>query len=256
MRVLIVSDIHANLAAFEAVLRHTRDERDAIFCLGDLVGYGPDPNECIERAAELCTIILGGNHDLAAAGLLDPLLFAHHAQKALEWTGTELTAANRDYLARLPPKAFYEDLLLSHGGPEDPVWSYILSEPDAVLAFSGVEFSNCFFGHTHIPSVFLESSVPGPEDPSGPGKRRVSYSVAYGSPGLAVETEKKDLRMLLNPGSVGFPRDAMDAHSSDNLRRAAARYALFNTVTGIWQFKRVEYDIRGTAKRMRRLGLW
>jgi predicted phosphodiesterase len=262
MRVLVVSDIHANLAAFEAVLRHTRDDRDCIFCLGDLVGYGPDPNECIERAAELCTVILGGNHDLAAAGLLELFLFSHHAQRALEWTRTELLAENRAYLSRLSPKALYEDLLLSHGGPEDPVWSYIFSESDAALAFSGADFSNCFFGHTHIPSVFLESGVPGPESSPAPetsfgtGKPRVSYSVAYGSPDLVVETVKKDLRMLLNPGSVGFPRDAMDAHSSDNPRHAAARYALFNTETGIWQFKRVEYDIRKTAKRMRKLGLW
>jgi predicted phosphodiesterase len=254
MRVLVISDIHANLAAFDAVLRHTRNERDGILCLGDLVGYGPDPNECIERAAELCTVILGGNHDLAAAGLLEPSLFSHHAQRALEWTRTELLSANRAYLSRLSPKAPYEGILLSHGGPEDPVWSYIFSESDAMLAFSGADFSNCFFGHTHIPSVFLEFNAP--EEPSETGKPRDSYSVAYGSPDLAVETVKENLRMLLNPGSVGFPRDAMDAHSSDNLRHAAARYALFNTATGIWQFKRVEYDIRDTAKRMRKLGLW
>jgi predicted phosphodiesterase len=250
MRVLVVSDIHANLAAFDAVLRQSRDEREQILCLGDLVGYGPDPNECIERAAELCTLVLGGNHDLAAAGLLEPSLFSQHAQRALEWTRAELLPANRAYLSRLSPKALYEDILLSHGGPEDPVWSYLFSESDAALSFSGADFSNCFFGHTHIPSVFLEFKAPAPEE------GRASYSVAYGSPDLVVETVKEDLRMLLNPGSVGFPRDAMDAHSSDSLRHAAARYALFDTATGIWQFKRVEYDIRATAKRMRKLGLW
>jgi predicted phosphodiesterase len=246
MRVLVVSDIHANAAAFDAVLRHTRNERDCILCLGDLVGYGPDPNECIERAAERCTVILGGNHDLAAAGRLDLSAFSHHARSAMEWTLAELSPANKRYLSRLPPKARYEDILLSHGGPEDPVWSYIFSESDAALSFSGAEFSNCFFGHTHIPSVFIEFRAPASS--GEPGEPR--YSVAYGSPELAVETVKQDLRMLLNPGSVGFPRDAGDAHSSDNLRRAAARYALFNTATGIWQFKRVEYDMRNTAKRM------
>jgi diadenosine tetraphosphatase ApaH/serine/threonine PP2A family protein phosphatase len=244
------------LAAFDAVLRCTRNERDRILCLGDLVGYGPDPNECIERAAELCTVVLGGNHDLAAAGLLEASLFSHHARKALEWTGAELLPANRTYLSRLPPKVLYEDILLSHGGPEDPVWSYIFSESDAALSFSASDFSNCFFGHTHIPSVFLEFRTPSSGKRGRAGPERVSYNVAYGSPELTVEIEKKDLRMLLNPGSVGFPRDAEDAHSSDNLRHAAARYALFNTATGIWQFKRTEYDMRKTAKRMQNLGLW
>jgi diadenosine tetraphosphatase ApaH/serine/threonine PP2A family protein phosphatase len=172
----------------------------------------------------------------------------------MDWTLTELSPANKTYLSQLPPKTQYEDILLSHGGPEDPVWSYIFSEFDAELSFSGAEFSRCFCGHTHVPSVFFESQTPA--DSGAPVEIDVSYSMDYGSPDLRVETGKPGLRLLLNPGSIGFPRDAGDAHGSDNLRRAAARYALFDTDTGIWQFKRVEYDMRDTAERMQKLGLW
>ncbi|MDR2746875.1 MAG: metallophosphatase family protein [Treponema sp.] len=248
MRILVVSDIHANLAAFQAVLKETRYEREGILCLGDVVGYGPNPNECVELAAELCTVILGGNHDLGAAGTVGIDDFSRHARRALEWTQSVLLPANKAYLAGLSPKVLWEGIVLSHGGPEDPVWSYILSEGDAEASFAASGFSACFFGHTHLPSVFLEYRKPDPLSGS-------PYSAAYGSPDLAVEVDR-ELRMLLNPGSVGFPRDAMDAHASDNLRRAAARYALYDTGTGIWQFKRIEYDMRDTAKRMRKLGLW
>ncbi|MDR2111015.1 MAG: metallophosphatase family protein [Spirochaetaceae bacterium] len=247
MRALIVSDIHANMTAFKAVLDHTRKDRDRVFCLGDLVGYGPDPNECTELAAEVCAVVLGGNHDLAAAGRLDLETFSRHARLAMEWTQTVLSPGCRAYLSGLTVKTEQEGFTLSHGGPEDPVWSYILSESDAETSFKTASFSSCFFGHTHLPSVFLEARNPG-------GQR--TYSAAYGSPDLVVETGQKRLRLLLNPGSVGFPRDAMDAHASDHLRRAAARYALFDTSTGLWQFKRLEYDMRNTAKRMLKLGLW
>jgi predicted phosphodiesterase len=248
MRVLVISDIHANLAAFRAVLKETRHEREGILCLGDVVGYGPDPNECVELAAELCTVLLGGNHDLGAAGAVRIDDFSRHARRALEWTQSVLRPANKAYLAGLSPKAPWEGIVLSHGGPEDPIWSYILSEGDAEASFASTGFSACFFGHTHLPSVFLEYQKPDPLSGS-------PYSAAYGSPDLAVEVDP-GLRILLNPGSAGFPRDAMDSHSSDNLRSAAARYALYDTATGIWQFKRTEYDMQNTAKRMQKLGLW
>jgi predicted phosphodiesterase len=245
MRVLIISDIHANLAAFNAVLHHTRHIRDAVVCLGDLVGYGPDPNECTELAAKACTVVLGGNHDLAAADTLDMADFSRHARKALEWTKSVLSPSNRAYLAGLLPKTCWENLTFSHGGPEDPVWSYILSEPDAGTAFAGADFFRCFFGHTHVPSAFVLN----------PGQA-YGCSTFYGVPNMTLETGRIRPRMLLNPGSVGFPRDAADAHSSDSLRRATARYALFDTETGRWQFKQVKYDLRETARRMVRLGLW
>jgi diadenosine tetraphosphatase ApaH/serine/threonine PP2A family protein phosphatase len=202
----------------------------------------------VELAAELCTVTVGGNHDLGAVEAVSIEDFSPHARKALEWTRSVLSPAGRIYLAGLSPKAEWQGLVLSHGGPEDPVWSYILSEPDAETAFARSHFSTCFFGHTHLPSIFLEY-------PGSGGKAGPSCAAAYGSPGLTVETGDGNLRILLNPGSVGFPRDAADAHAQDNLRRAAARYALYDTRTGLWQFKRLEYDMRDTAKRMRKLGL-
>jgi predicted phosphodiesterase len=246
MRVLVVSDIHANVAAFDAVLWETQGDRDVVLCLGDLVGYGPDPRECIARAAEVCAVVLGGNHDLAAAGATDLSRFADHARIALEWTRPQLTPADTAYLSRLPLNAWFESILLSHGSPENPVWGYIFSRDDAEFAFSRHDFTRCFFGHTHYPSFFIEA---------GAGE------TGYGEPDMVIETgrtgKQRDLgRFLLNPGSVGFPRDQADAHRVLRYHCAAARYALFDTESGRWQFKRLEYDMRKTAKRMRQLGLW
>jgi diadenosine tetraphosphatase ApaH/serine/threonine PP2A family protein phosphatase len=247
MRVLVVSDIHANAAAFDAVLQETRGDRDAVLCLGDLVGYGPDPRECIARAAEVCAVVLGGNHDLAAAGMTDLYHFADHARIALEWTKPRLTHTDIAYLARLPLNAEYEGILLSHGSPENPIWGYIFSQDDAEFAFSRNDFTRCFFGHTHFPSFFVET----------PGRdaayQENTYMFGYGEPDAVIETGSA--RFLLNPGSVGFPRDEADAHQKSRYRRAAARYALFDTESGLWKFKRLEYDMRQTAKRMKQLGL-
>jgi predicted phosphodiesterase len=241
MRVLVLSDIHANLAALKAVLNHAKNKQDYSICLGDLVGYGPDPNECVELAAECCTVVLGGNHDLAAAGDMDLSIFSDHARKAMEWTRLALTESNKTYLAGLASKVRWEGITLSHGGPEDPVWSYILSEPDALRSFAKQDFSRCFFGHTHVPSAFML-------------EREGRCSALYGKPGITVKTEKPGLRLLLNPGSAGFPRDAADGSAA--LHRRAARYALFDTDDGSWQFKKVRYDMRDTARRMMNLGLW
>ncbi|AEF85924.1 metallophosphoesterase [Treponema primitia ZAS-2] len=271
MRILVVSDIHANLAALEAVLEKTQGDRDEIVCLGDLVGYGPDPRECIARVKEVCALILGGNHDLAAGGAIGLANFADHSRAAIEWTIPRLSPEDREYLSKLPLKTGYRDLLLSHGNPRDPLWGYIFSQYDAETAFSFMESSAvicCFFGHTHVPSFFLESREQG------------SCLVGYGEPDLIIEThgtssaasrgEKpqgelreegplrelhRNNRVLLNPGSVGFPRNEPDAYSPRRGRYGAARYALFDTESGIWQFKRIEYDMQDTAKRMKQQGL-
>jgi predicted phosphodiesterase len=251
MRILVVSDIHANLAAFDAVLRDTREDRDTVLCLGDLVGYGPDPRECIARAAEVCAVVLGGNHDLAAAGETDLASFADHARIPLEWTRPQLEPADITYLATLPLKAEYEGILLSHGSPENPIWGYVFSRTDAKIAFSQSEFTRCFFGHTHLPSFFLETK----------GDGGTSYQIGYGEPDAVIETgrdakQRDAVRFLLNPGSAGFPRDEADAHRVFRYHHAAARYALFDTESGRWQFKRLEYDMGKTANRMKQLGLW
>ncbi|MDR2069317.1 MAG: metallophosphatase family protein [Spirochaetaceae bacterium] len=257
MRILVISDVHANLAAFTAVLNRTREDRDLILCLGDLVGYGPDPNECVELAAEVSALILGGNHDLAAGKVINAKSFSFHAKKSLRWTLSVLTAANKAYLSRLQPRLEYrgvspgdrdtpEPLLLSHGGPEDPVWSYILSEIDAEIAFRQAAFSRCFFGHTHLPSVFMQHT----------GEAKGPCTGRYGPPEAMVETDRRGTRFLLNPGSVGFPRNADEAPSWDRRFHAVARYALFDLKSGLWQFKGVEYDMGDTMERMVKFGLW
>ena len=242
MRALIVSDVHANLAAFEAVLNASRTERDRVLCLGDLVGYGPDPDECVRLALDTCDLILAGNHDLAASGRMDASAFSSHARKAMDWTRSRLSAATIAAIETFPTTAEAYGLFLSHGSPAAPVWGYILSAEDAAEAFDARSFGVCLFGHTHVPSAFILEA---------PG----SVDIAYGAPDAQIRTGA-GRRFLLNPGSVGFPRDAADAHSSEDERRAAARYALYDDETGTWTFRRAEYDMRATAKRMRKAGLW
>ncbi|MDR1429852.1 MAG: metallophosphatase family protein [Spirochaetaceae bacterium] len=251
MRVLVISDIHANLAAFRAVLKKARGDYDEIFCLGDLVGYGPRPNECVELAERRCSLVLAGNHDLAVGGVLDWGDFSSRAKNSVRWTSARISPENRAYLAALPPRKDRGDIIFSHGGPEKPAWSYVLSEDDAEYSFRNVPFRVCVFGHTHIPSVFVKTRKGGGEKDAGE-----TCQAVYGLPGLSVDTNETGLRIMLNPGSVGFPRDAEDGHTAARLDRAAARYALFNPETGFWVFKRVEYNMKAEAKEMTREGLW
>jgi len=260
MRALVVSDIHANLAAFEAVLGDPGSGQDRVICLGDLVGYGPDPDGCVALALESCDVLVAGNHDLAASGRMDLSAFSSHARRAMEWTMDHLSSASREALKKLPSTTIHEGLLISHGSPADPVWGYILSLEDAMEAFSSCVDTICFFGHTHIPSAFTApSGYPAPKRSFFPtwGSGSQSQSrigIRYGQGGEAMTLSKG--RFLLNPGSVGFPRDAEDAHSSDTESHACARYALYDSETRIWEFRRVEYDLRDTARRMRKEGLW
>jgi predicted phosphodiesterase len=252
MRVLIVADIHANLAAFTAVLKHERGEYDEIYCLGDLVGYGPRPNECVDLVRERCSLVLGGNHDLAAGGIIGCDDFSRHARLSMRWTLSRISGETRAYLASLPARKERGDTLFSHGGPENPIWSYILSQGDAECSFQEVPFKICIFGHTHIPSAFVKAgkSAASPQTAGG------NCQAVYGIPGLAIETREKGLRVMLNPGSVGFPRDAADAHSSSHMGHAAARYAVYDTDTGLWVFKRTEYNMKAAAQEMVKAGLW
>ncbi|QQO09046.1 metallophosphoesterase family protein [Breznakiella homolactica] len=249
MRVLVVSDIHANIAAFEAVLKQEKNGYDAVLCLGDIVGYGPYPNECVELVSEVCTVTLAGNHDLAASGGMDISAFSARAKKAVKWTRSRLSGKNRLFLESLVPLGEYQGVLLSHGGPENPVWSYVISEMDAAVSFGMVNFNDCLFGHTHIPSAFIQP----PEDGTD-GTRRIE--VRSGVPDSPVEQGPPGTRRLLNPGSVGFPRDTADAHRDSNLDHAAARYGTFDTGTGLWIFRRTEYDMNETAMAMMKAGLW
>ena len=226
MRVAVISDIHANRHALEAVLAAIDDERpDAIWCLGDTVGYGPAPNECcalIEARADLCLV---GNHDLAVLGRLDLDEFTGDAATAARWTQGELATEGRAFLERLEPQAATQGVELFHGSPTDPVWDYVLSGEAAEEALELTSAPVVLVGHSHV-----------------------ALQISLDGGGLAPDGTEVDLstaRFLLNPGSVGQPRDG-DPRAAWLLLDLERRFA---------EFRRVPYAIDKTQREMRERGL-
>lgn len=230
MRYLVISDIHANLVALEAVLQDAAKEWDCIWCLGDIVGYGPNPNECAELLQQHEHLSLSGNHDWAVLGKLDIESFNSEARTALRWTQQTISEETRQFLAQLPPLRVEAPFTLAHGSPRQPVWEYILDERSAGENFSHFDTMYCLVGHSHVPLLF--------EDMGG-GKSRASL------PDYGETLHLGERRMIINPGSVGQPRD------SD----PRAAYALLDTDTMTWEHHRVAYDIAETQERMREAGM-
>jgi predicted phosphodiesterase len=230
MRILVISDIHANLTALEAVLADA-EPFDAVWCLGDMVGYGPDPNECIAlvrmQPRLLCLI---GNHDQAALGMIPLSRFNNEASLAAEWTQAQLTYENRLYLETLPSKITMAPFTLAHGSPRQPVWEYILDRHTAESNFESFTTDYCLVGHSHLPLIFQRSDGKGLTLPQ---------PVTWG------ESMPLVARMILNPGSVGQPRD-MDPRSA---------YALLDDEALTWEARRAAYDIAQVQQRMYRAGL-
>ena len=226
MRVLVISDIHANYTAFEAVLNDA-DDIEAVWCLGDIVGYGPDPNACVELLSEQPNLVcVPGNHDIAAMGDMAIESFNGDARRSLLWQQRVLSASSMDFLRTLPETAKPDEkVTLVHGSPRDPVWEYILNTLAARLNFLEFETDFCFVGHTHVQSMFLLDTE----------KDRVSLEIPR--VGMAVSLSG---RGILNPGSVGQPRD----------RDPRAAYAIFDTETSTWEPQRVEYDIESVQARI------
>lgn len=156
MRVLIISDIHANLTAFETVLADAEGKWDEIWCLGDIVGYGPDPNECVELLQEHKHLSLSGNHDWAVLDRLDIFTFNADARDAITWTTDQLTTENRAYLDALPSLLVLEPFTLAHASPRHPVWEYILDQNTAAANFPCFSTPYCLVGHTHAPIIYEE----------------------------------------------------------------------------------------------------
>lgn len=226
MRYAILGDIHGNLVAFETVLRdiENRGGFDGIWCLGDIVGYGPEPHECIELLQQYDHICVAGNHDWAAIGRIDTLDFNEDAALANLWTAQQLTDEDKNYLKSLPLVISEGNFSLAHGSPREPIWEYLLSTR---AAKDNLEFFNtpfCLVGHSHIPLVFeqIDNSLT---------LRQIQDKAS-----LKLETN----RLIINPGSVGQPRD--------NDPRAS--YSLYDSSTGIIQNHRVEYNIEATQKKM------
>lgn len=228
MRILVISDIHANLTALDAVLA-AAGEVDAVWCLGDVVGYGPDPNECIERLASLPNLVcLQGNHDAAAVGQLPLDSFNHEARISVEWLREVLTPDSFAFLNSLQPMRRELDVTLAHASPRQPVLEYLLDSYSALENFSFFDTQLCFVGHTHVPVLFIEHGI-----------------------GINLQIPEVDstftlqARCIANPGSVGQPRD----------RDPRAAYAVYDPEQSTWQHLRVPYVIAEVQARMLAAGL-
>jgi predicted phosphodiesterase len=230
MRLLIISDIHANLTAFEHVLADAEGEWDKIWCLGDLIGYGPDPNECVALLRQHDHISLSGNHDWAVLGKLDANTFNHEARQAIDWTRAALTEETRDYLDALPTMRVDGAFTLAHASPRQPVWEYILDAHTAAINFDYFDTNYCLVGHTHVPIIF-ES-----QDPN---------TIVLHPPNYDGVIELNGMRVIINPGSVGQPRD------SD----PRAAYAILDLDEMTFEYRRVIYPVAETQARMRAAGM-
>jgi len=229
-RVAVISDVHGNRHALDAVLAAVAaEEPDEVWCLGDTVGYGPQPNECCAAVAERADLSLVGNHDLVVLGALEIDDFAGDAAAAARWTQTILGDEARGWLGGLEPTAQVGDeVVLFHGSARDPVWDYVLSEEAAWWTLQATQEPLVLVGHSHVPlALALESE-----------------SVAGGVAGAGTTIELSATRWLLNPGSVGQPRDG-DARASYLLVEPGRRAT----------FHRVEYPIERTQAEMRERGL-
>ncbi len=235
MRYLILSDMHGNWDAFAAVLRRVRRKRfDVILVLGDLVGYGGGPNQVVEAVKNLegKVDIVRGNHDNVVCGLEDGSNFNQPALAAARWTAERLTPANMRFVKQMPlgPKVIEPDLHICHGSPLDED-TYVFSIYDAYEIFTNYEAPLVFFGHTHIPSLFVQQT------------KGIEVAVVQGeSFSLKLEEGK---RYLLNPGSIGQPRD----------RDPRAAYITYDSETRTVRWQRVDYPIAKAQERIVKSGL-
>jgi predicted phosphodiesterase len=233
MRIAVLSDIHANLAALEAVASDL-PPIDQVWVLGDIVGYGPNPNEVITTLQAMGARSVLGNHDGAAIGTVDASYFNPDARTAIEWTAGVVDSNARAYLAALPEVRCDGQLTAVHGSPRDPIWEYITGPQVAAANFEHFATRLCLFGHTHLPVVFQVGEAGEIEPTVGVPGERVTLGGA---------------RALLNPGSVGQPRDGL----------SAAAYAIVETgddpAADAIEFRRVRYDIDRTQRQMHELGL-
>jgi diadenosine tetraphosphatase ApaH/serine/threonine PP2A family protein phosphatase len=231
MRILVCSDIHANLPTLDAVLEDA-GQVDAVWCLGDVVGYGPDPNECVARIMALPQYVcLAGNHDWAALGRLDLGNFNTDARLAALWTREQLTPESRKFLEERPDRLgpLEERYTLAHGSPRYPIWEYILDTRTARTAFEHFDTPVCFVGHSHVPVIFQQKS------------EEVKIVLAVADEPIVLN----EGRYIVNPGGVGQPRDG-DPRAS---------YVLLDTETNSVTFRRVAYPVEETQARMIEAGL-
>lgn len=228
MKYAIFGDIHSNLEALEAVFEDVEEQEvDRLFCLGDLVGYGANPIEVLERVRERAEVIVAGNHDHAMAGILPLSHFNEFAREAAEWTVSEINQEHIRFLGRLPLIEEIDDLSVVHATFVSPYeFNYIMNDQQAAENFEELDTSLGFVGHSHVPMNFLE-------------RDDIRYSAAQ-----KVELED-GLRLIVNTGSVGQPRD----------EDPRASYVIYDDEKGVIENRRVEYDIEMAAQKIKDAGL-
>ena len=226
MKYLIIADIHSNLEAFEAVLEDAQNHGGFghTWCLGDVVGYGPDPAACIKLLKQLDPVCVCGNHDSAAVGKIDVGDFSSEAARANRWTAGQLSAEDREFLSGLPDLLVEDDFTIVHGSPRQPVWEYISHSFTAADNFRYFATRFCLVGHTHVPFLFEHDGA------------EVSGSVLRDGDMLVLG----DNRLIINPGSVGQPRD----------RDPRASYSILDGDEMVLRNYRVTYDVTATQEKM------
>ena len=231
MRYLVIADIHSNLEAFEAVLEDAQNHGGFghTWCIGDVVGYGPDPEACIKLLRQLDPVCVCGNHDSAAVGKIDTGDFSSEAAKANRWTATRLSVEDRKFLSVLPDLLVEDGFTIVHGSPRQPAWEYITHTITAEDNFRRFDTRFCIVGHTHVPYLFTNNGF------------EVSGSVLRDGDMLVLG----DMRLILNPGSVGQPRD----------RDPRASYVIFDDEEMVLHNYRVTYDVAVTQEKMEKAGL-
>ena len=226
MRILIVGDIHSNLEAFQSVLNHAEGQGSfqKVWCLGDTVGYGPDPGPCIDLLLQHTPLNVAGNHDHGSVGLVSLDAFNPYAAFACRWTALNLSEEQKAYLKNLPLTQTEEAFTMAHGSLRDPIWEYLLDQEAATATFHLLKTLRCLVAHSHIPFICVDA-------PRGPA----FLPLPEGKP-----MPLKDQRIILNPGSVGQPRDG-DPRAS---------YVMYDDSTQSVTLHRVEYDIPATQEKM------
>ncbi len=228
MLILVLSDIHANLEALDAVL----DDAPAVgetWVIGDIVGYGPEPDEVVERLRERGVIAVRGNHDAAAIGGDEIDYFNEDARRAMLWTRTVISDRTRAWLTALPERVVREGFTLAHGSPRDPIWEYVTTTPVARASFDAMATDHGVIGHTHRPAAYLNDDG----------------VMSFMTPAEGSQLVFGTRRVLLNAGSVGQPRDGINT----------AAWMTLDTEAGTATWQRSAYDIAAVQAAMRRVAL-
>jgi len=232
MRLAIISDIHSNSEAIDSVLENIENV-DEFICLGDIVGYGADPNYCIKKIKDLNCRCIGGNHDFGAIGRVDINYFNYAAKAAILWTSHQLNKDSTEFLSSLNKKITIEDNVFAvHGSPREPILEYILDKNIASLIFKKYNFKICFIGHSHLAGSFSFDE----------NNNRINYS-DFSSGGYIEILKNK--RYIINCGSVGQPRDG----------NPRASYGVYDTILKKVVINRVLYPIDLTQKKIINAGL-